>query len=147
MTRDRWGGRWLDAVWVILAAVAMGTFVAVAHYSAYGPMVPLGVGETILAVPLLVGIALGLLFHKTEPPALVLRGFLACAGAILLIFVTLYAPVFAGVVPSLADLGSEDAARLASVFTALFILPIHLLGNVIGRGIAEVFPPTARPSA
>ena len=123
----------------------MGTFVTVAHYSTYGPILQLGIGETILAVPLLVGIALGLLFHRAEPPALVLRGFLACAGAIALIVVTLYAPVLAGIVPSLADLGSGDAARLGSLFTAFFIIPVHLLGNVVGRGIAEVFPPAARP--
>lgn len=125
----------------------MGTFVTVAHYAAYGPILPLGIGETILGVPLLVGIALGLLFHRSEPQALVLRGFVACGGAIALVVLTLYAPVLAGIVPSLSDLGSEDAARLASIFTALFIIPVHLLGNVIGRGIAEVFPPAARPIA
>lgn len=134
-------------MWVTLAAVTMGTFVTVAHYATYGPILQLGIGETILAVPLLVGIALGLLFHRTEPSALVLRGFVACAGAIVLIVVTLYAPVLAGIAPSLADLGSDDAARLGSIFTALFIIPVHLLGNVVGRGIAEVFPPAARPSA
>ena len=145
--REGAGIPWLDGLWVGLAAFTMGTFVAVAHYAAYGPILPLGVGETILTVPLLVGIALGLLFHRVEPAALVLRGFVACAGAIVLIVVTLYAPVLAGITPSLADLGSEDAARLASVFTSLFILPVHLLGNVVGRGIAEVFPPAARTSA
>lgn len=137
----------MDGVWVTLAAVTMGTFVTVAHYATYGPMVELGIGETILAVPLLVGIALGLIFHRAEPPALILRGFVACAGAIVLIVLTLFAPVLAGIAPSLADLGSEDAARLGSVFTGLFIIPIHLLGNVIGRGVAEVFPPSARTPA
>ncbi len=144
MRRDELRARLLDAVWVALAALAMGTFVTVAHYATYGPMLPLGIGETILAVPLLVGIALGLLFRTAEPAALIFRGFVACAGAIALIAVTLYAPVLAGTVPSLADLGTEDAARLGSIFTALFIIPVHLLGNVIGRGIAEAFPPSTR---
>lgn len=143
MSGERLRQRLLTSLWVALAAVTMGTFVTVAHYAAYGPILTLGVGETILAVPLLVGTALGLLFYRSEPPALIFRGLVACAGAIAFVVLTVYAPVLAGIVPSLADLGGEDAARLASIFTALFIVPVHLLGNVIGRGVAEVFPAAA----
>lgn len=128
-------------MWIVLGAVAMGTLVAVAHFADYRPIVALGVGETVLAVPLLVGIGLGLLFYRDEPQALMFKGFLACLGAILLVTATVLLPVSAGIVSGLGDLGASDSARIGALFTALFIIPIHLLGNVIGRGIAELLPP------
>lgn len=123
-----------------MASVTMGTFVAVAHFADYGPMVTFDVGETVIGIPLIVGIVLGLLLSDDEPQSLVFKGFGASLGAIVIVAFTVYAPVLANVVQNLDDLGVAETARLASLFISLFIVPIHLVGNVIGRGVAEVFP-------
>jgi len=129
-----------EGLWIALDAVVMGTFVAVAHFADYNPLVPLSVGETVIGVPLITGMVLGLLLHKDEPQSVALKGFLACAGAIVLIVLTVYLPVLGGIVTSLGDLGTTDSARIGALFTSLFVLPIHLLGTMIGRGLAELFP-------
>ncbi len=136
-----------DALWLSLDATTMGTFVAVAHYADYNPLIPIGVGETILGIPLLTGLALGLLLRKDEPQAIALKGFLACIGAMIFVVLTVYLPVLAGIVTSLGDLGPTDSARIGALFTSLFIIPIHLLGTMIGRGLAELFPSAVDPRA
>ncbi len=139
-----------DPVWrglsqgfgVLFAACAMGTVVGVANLPEYGPLLRLDVGTAIIGVSLLAGIALGLMSDDEEPSGLILRTFLASIGAVAIVAVTVLAPVFAGVVPSLDVLGPPGSARLAAVFTALFVLPIHVLGGVIGFALADSFAPS-----
>lgn len=139
MWRDFVWKNLLEAGWVILAAVAMGTFVGVSHLTDYGPIVSLDVGATTILVPLVTGIALGLLVRAAEPQPVVLKGFAASLGAIVFIGIALYAPVVAGVVPRLESLGTRDLARLAALFTSLFIVPVHLVGNIIGFALQDMW--------
>jgi hypothetical protein len=124
-----------------MAALAMGTFVTVAHFGDYGPLLSIGVGETLLVIPFVVGLALGFLLTDDEPQFLVAKGFLAALGAIALIASAVYAPVLVGVVQTLDQLGAAQPARLASLFTAMFIVPFHIVGTVVGRAIAELLFP------
>ena len=141
--RDPWRRIVADVLWVAAAAVTMGTFIAVAHFADYGPAVSLDTGGTVIGIPLVTGIAMGVLLAHDEPQSLVLMGFISSLGAIAIVGLTLYAPVLAGVVPRLDELGTGELARLASLLTSLFIVPIHLVGNVIGYGLEEVFPSSA----
>ncbi len=118
----------------------MGTFVAISFFQDYGVPVPFDVGEAIIGVPILAGIAVGLASSRAEPQALVVKGFAASLGAIALVFVTVFAPVLSGVVGSLDDIGVSESTRIVSLIASLFIIPVHLLGSMIGYALAEVFP-------
>lgn len=131
----------LDVAFVVLAAVSMGTLVAVANFADYGPLVVLDVGATTILTGLGAGIALGLVLRNTTPQYLVLAGFLGSCFAVAIVFLTVYAPVLAGVVPGLEILGSTDTARLAIMFTSLFLIPIHVVGCVVGYALADFFAP------
>src|SRR3989304_5101424 len=121
-----------DAFFIVLAAIAMGTFVGAANFPDYGPLVALDVGTVIIGVSLVAGVALGLRIPDEEPQAVVLHAFASGLGAIVIVMVPAFAPLLAGVIPSLDVLGSSGSARLAFLFTALFIVPIHVVGSVIG---------------
>ena len=131
----RWG---LDALWVFLAAVTTGTFVATANLADYRPVAVLDVGATIIGISLLVGAALGVLHAREEPETLILKSFVASLTAIVIVGLTVYAPVLAGTVADLEELGTGGLARLASIFTALFIVPVQLVGSIIGLALADV---------
>lgn len=124
-----------------LAGIAIGTFVAVAGFSDYGPLVGLEMGSTIIGVSLVGGVLLGLLSRDEEPGPLILRAFLASVIAIAMVALTVLAPVLAGVLSSLEDLGSSGTSRLALIFTSLFIVPMVVVGAMIGYALADYFAP------
>jgi len=138
--RDRLGRYLLEAACVALAAVTMGTLIGISHLADYGPAAALDVGATTILAPLVTGVALGLLLTAAEPQPVILRGFAASLGAIVFVGVTLFAPVWAGAAPGLESLGTRDLARLAALFTSLFIVPVHLMGNVIGLALQDIWP-------
>lgn len=131
-----------DAFFIVLAAIAMGTFVSAANFTDYGPLVALDVGTVIIGVSLVAGVALGLRIPEEEPQAVVLHAFASGLGAIAIVMVTIFAPILAGVIPSLEVLGSSGSARLAFLFTALFIVPIHVVGSVIGYALSDLLAPS-----
>lgn len=119
----------------------MGTLIGIASLPEYGPLVQIEMGTAIIAVSLITGIALGLQVSEEEPSGLILRTFLASLGAIAIVAVTVLAPMLAGVVPTLDVVAPSGSARLGALFTALFIVPVHILGGVIGFGLADLFAP------
>lgn len=129
------------ALGVILSAVSMGALVGVASLPEYGPLLQIEVGSAIIGVSFIAGIALGLQTSEDEPAGLILRTFLASVGAITIVVLTVLAPMLAGVVPTLDVVGPSGSARLGAVVAALFIVPIHILGGVIGFGLADLFAP------
>ena len=118
----------IEAVFVVLAGFSMGALVVVANFAEYGLWLSLDVGGTIIFVALAAGIAIGLRLQDAEPQFLVLAGFVASSIAIVIVVLSVYAPVFAGVVPSLEALGPSDSARAVIIFASLFLIPIHLVG-------------------
>src|SRR5438034_9504050 len=91
----------IEAVFVVLAGFSMGTLVAVANFADYGLLLSLDVGGTIIFVALAAGIAIGLRLRDVEPQYLVLAGFVGSSMAIVIVLISVFAPVFAGVVPAL----------------------------------------------
>lgn len=131
----------VEAVFVVLAGFSMGTLVAVANFSDYGLWLSLDVGGTIIFVALAAGIAIGLRLRDTEPQFLVLAGFVASSIAIVIVVISVYAPVFAGVIPGLEALGPSDSARAVIIFVSLFLIPLHLVGCVVGYALADFLAP------
>ena len=119
----------------------MGTLVVVANFSDYGLWLSLDVGGTIIFVALAAGIAIGLRLRDTEPQFLVLAGFVASSIAIGIVVISVYAPVFAGVIPGLEALGPSDSARAVIIFVSLFLIPLHLVGCVVGYALADFLAP------
>ena len=131
----------IEAVFVVLAGVSMGTLVVVANFADYGLWLSLDVGGAIIFVSLAAGIAIGLRLRDAEPQFLVLAGFVASSIAILIVVLSVYAPVFAGVIPSLEALGPSDSSRAVIIFVSLFLIPIHLVGCVAGYALADFLAP------
>jgi len=131
----------IEAVFVVLAGFSMGALVVVANFADYGLWLSLDVGGTIIFVALAAGIAIGLRLQDAEPQFLVLAGFVASSIAIVIVVLSVYAPVFAGVVPSLEALGPSDSARAVIIFASLFLIPIHLVGCVAGYALADFLAP------
>lgn len=138
-----WVARLLDALWVVAAAWAIGAFVALAHLQDLQPFGFLGIGETILAVSLGVGFLLGLALSEDEIQVVVLKAFVVSLGAFIFVQLTVYAPVLTGVAPNLYVLEGLEAAR-ASPVTAIFLIPLNLLGSVLGRLFGEGFKASSR---
>jgi len=131
----------VEALFVILAGVSMGTLVVVANFADYGALLTLDFGATIIFVALATGIAIGLRLHATEPQYLVVAGFLGSLTAIVIVSLSVYAPVFAGAVPGLEALGPSDSARAVIIFASLFLIPIHIVGCVVGYALADFLAP------
>lgn len=141
MQRDVVRRGFIEAIFVLLAGFSMGTLAAVANFDDYGLLLTLDVGGTIILVAPAVGIAIGLRLRDAEPQYLVIAGFAASSLAVVIVLLTVFAPVLVGVVPSLEVLGSTDTGRVAILFTSLFIIPIHVVGCVIGYALADFLAP------
>ncbi len=131
----------IEASFVVLAGFSMGTLVVVANFVDYGLWLSLDVGGTIIFVSLAAGIAIGLRLRDAEPQFLVLAGFVASSIAIVIVVLSVFAPVFAGVIPSLEALGPSDSARAVIIFASLFLIPLHLVGCVAGYALADFLAP------
>jgi len=131
----------IESIFVVLAGFSMGTLVVVANFADYGLLLSLDVGATIIFVALGAGIAIGLRLRDAEPQYLVLAGFVGSSIAIVIVVISVYAPVFAGVVPGLEVLGPSDSARAVIIFVSLFLIPIHLVGCVVGYALADFLAP------
>src|SRR2546422_7297961 len=131
----------IEAVFVVLAGFSMGALVVVANFAEYGLWLSLDVGGTIIFVALAAGIAIGLRLQDAEPQFLVLAGFVASSIAIVIAVLSVYAPVFAGVVPSSEPPGPSDSARGVITFASLFLFPFPFSGCVPGYAPADFLAP------
>ncbi len=131
----------IEAIFVVLAGFSMGALVVVANFVDYGLWLSLDVGGTIIFVSLATGIAIGLRLRDVEPQYLVVAGFVGSSIAIVIVLISVYAPVFAGVIPSLEALGPSDSARAVIIFASLFLIPLHLVGCVAGYALADFLAP------
>ncbi|MFQ5907304.1 MAG: hypothetical protein ACE5JE_00525 [Thermoplasmata archaeon] len=136
--RADWKGGLWDALWIASAALLMGSFVAIAHLQAFGPLLILGVGETIMFVSLGAGILLGILLAKDYVHVVMGKAFVAFLGAFLFVALTVFAPVLVGVVPDQTLLQEADVAR-SSLVTVILVFPLILFGSVFGRLLGELF--------
>ena len=128
----------IEAVFVVLAGFSMGTLVAVANFADYGLLLSLDVGGTVIFVALAAGVAIGLRLRDAEPQYLVVAGFVGSSIAIVIVLISVFAPVFAGVVSAL---GPSDSARAVIIFVSLFLIPLHLVGCVAGYALADFLAP------
>lgn len=136
--RTSWQAGLWDTLWIASAALLIGSFVAVAHLQEFGPLVLLGVGETIMFVSLGAGVLLGILLAKDPIHVVLSKSFVAFLGAFLFVALTVFAPVLVGVVPDQALLQEADLAR-SSLVTGIFVFPLVLFGSVFGRLLGEAF--------
>ncbi len=143
--RADWRAGLWDALWIASAALLIGSFVAIAHLQVFGPLLILGVGETVMFVSLGTGVLLGILLAKDEVHVVMGKSLVAFLGAFLFVILTVFAPVLVGVVPNQTLLQEADVAR-AALLTALFIFPLILFGSVLGRLLGEAFKGSERRS-
>ncbi|HEV8594152.1 MAG TPA: hypothetical protein VGR51_01320 [Thermoplasmata archaeon] len=93
-------------------------------------------------MPLLTGFLLGILLTDQEIVAAAGAGLLAALVALLFISVFLFSPVLAGVAGSSEVLAAYSISRIA--LSAILLVPLVVVGSVVGRGIGDLFLPSVR---
>jgi len=96
----------------------------------------------ILFVPILTGFLLGVLLTDEEIVTAAGSGLMSSIVALVLIAVFLYAPVLAGVAKSTQPFAAFSLSRIA--LSAVLLVPLVVVGSVIGRGVGDLFLPSTR---
>jgi len=128
-----------------LGGVTLASFFVAAFFHAYSTFWTGDPGAVILLMPLLTGLLLGILITNDEIVVAAGAGLLAATLAVVLIGLFLFAPLLAGVAP--ANRATEAFSISRTVLSALLLFPLSVVGSVIGRGIGDLFLPSARVRA
>ncbi|MFQ6060140.1 MAG: hypothetical protein ACE5KV_02445 [Thermoplasmata archaeon] len=142
----------LYAAFSVLAwGVVSGVIVAYFFFSSFFPefsLIVVGdVGIAILVVPAFCGFVLGIMLSEYEERVVIYGSFLLTAVSMILIFLVLFLPLITGIAADISQLGSTDEERQAVVLSAIFILPISLIGGVAGKAFGETYLPSEEERA
>ena len=140
--RSRWRERAEILLWTAFGGVIMAAFFVASFFSAYSPLVVGDAGAVLLLMPLLAGLLLGILLTDEEIVVAAGAGLLAATLAVVLIALFLFSPVLAGVAPANRDTEGFSISRTA--LSAILLFPLSVVGTVLGRGVGDLFLPTAR---
>ena len=135
----------LLVLWTGLGAVIIASFFLAAFFNDYSPILAVDAGAVILLVPLLTGLLLGILLTDEEIVVAAGAGLLAATVAVGLIGLFLFSPQIAGVVPSTRAATAFSVSRTA--LSAILLFPLVVVGAVLGRGVGDLFLPSARTRA
>ena len=121
-------------LWSVLGGVIVAAFFVIAFFPDFGPFRFGDAGTVILFVPLFTAFILGLLLVDFELVQTVIAALVATGVAIGLVLGFMYSPDLAGV--------AVGPPRYEGAFSAVLLLPLILLGTVVGRAIGErILPP------
>ncbi|MCK4367186.1 MAG: hypothetical protein KAW84_04500 [Thermoplasmata archaeon] len=132
----------LALLWTFCGATTMASFFFISFFPEYSPF---GVGEigfSIMFLPITVSFVVGLLVNEFDVPAVVLISILLVVISVVIAFLAVYSPQVSGIVVDAGDLPSSDEQRMSMVFSALFILPLTLIGTVLGKAVGAVVLPS-----
>jgi len=141
----RWRALGLLVLWSVLGAVIIASLFLAAYFSDYSPILAPDPGAVILFIPLLTGLILGILLTDEEIVAAAGAGLLAATLAVVLIGLFLFSPVLAGVAPSNRATTAFSVSR--TTLSAILLFPLIVVGAVLGRGVGDLFLPSARTRA
>jgi len=132
----------LALLWTFCGAVTMATFFFISFFPEYSPFAEGEIGFSIIFLPITVSFVVGLLANEFEVPVTVLISILLVIISVTIAFLAVYHPVISGIVVDPRDLPSTDEQRMSMVFSALFIMPITLIGTILGKAVGAVILPS-----
>lgn len=132
----------LALLWTLCGAVTMATFFFISFFPEYSPFAEGEIGFSIIFLPITVSFVVGLLANEFEVPVMVLISILLVIISVIIAFVAVYHPVISGIVVDAQNLPSTDEDRMSMVFSALFIMPLTLIGTVLGKAVGAVILPS-----
>jgi len=105
---------------------------------------PINVGgfEALFLGPMVVGFLIGILLGEYEIPTLQYVSILTSIIAITIIGLAIYAPVISGEASSLAEVPQTVDERQSMVITTVFLIPLTMIGSVLGKAFREVALPS-----
>ena len=135
---------------VVLSALLWGTssavIVAYFFFSAFFPeFSPFGggdVGTAILVIPAFCGFLMGLVMNEYAMKEIIYGCFVLTVLSLILIYITLFIPMITGTANDVAQLASGEEERQAIVLSAIFILPVSVIGGVLGKAFGTSYLPS-----
>ena len=132
----------LALLWTFCGAVTMATFFFISFFPEYSPFAEGEIGFSIIFLPITVSFVVGLLANEFEVPVTVLISILLVIISVTIAFLAVFHPVISGIVVDPTDLPSTDEQRMSMVFSALFIMPLTLIGTILGKAVGAVILPS-----
>ncbi|MCK4456221.1 MAG: hypothetical protein KAW39_00610 [Thermoplasmata archaeon] len=120
----------------------MATFFFISFFPEYSPFAEGEIGFSIIFLPITVSFVVGLLANEFEVPVTVLISILLVIISVTIAFLAVFHPVISGIVVDPTDLPSTDEQRMSMVFSALFIMPLTLIGTILGKAVGAVILPS-----
>lgn len=134
---------WLFALfWTICGAITMASFFFMSFFPEYSPFAEGEIGFSVIFAPLAVSFMVGLLANELDVPVMVLLAVILVLVSVVIAFLAVYSPLFSGVVADATQLPSSDEQRISMVFTTLFIVPLTVIGTVLGKAVGGMILPS-----
>jgi hypothetical protein len=125
----------------------MATFFFISFFPEYSPFAEGEIGFSVIFLPITVSFVVGLLANEFDVPVMVLISILLVIISVVIAFLAVYSPLLSGVVGDPRLLPSSDEQRMSMVFSSLFILPLTLIGSVLGKAVGAVVLPSDKELA
>lgn len=129
-------------LWVSCGALTLATLFFISFFPEYSPFADMEIGFNVIFAPLAVSFMVGLLANEQSVPIMVLLSLILVFISVIIAFLAVYAPLVSGVVGDAAYLPSTDEQRMSMVFTTLFIIPLTIIGTVLGKAVGVVVLPS-----
>lgn len=120
----------------------MATFFFISFFPEYSPLAETEIGFSIIFAPVTISFIVGLLANEYEVSVMVLLSLALVAITVIIAFLVVYSPLLAGVVSDPIYLPSTDEQRISMVFSSLFIIPLTIIGTVLGKAVGRVVLPS-----
>ena len=128
-------GRALELLaWNLISGIIISYFFISTYLYSYSTL-PLRDASAIFFGPLFCGIMLGIILKESEMPILVFSVLLTTVISLLILLFVFLSPALLGVPMAYIILNMEVATLLS--IAALFIVPLSLIGVVIGKTLGE----------
>ncbi|MFQ6106277.1 MAG: hypothetical protein ACE5QF_01620 [Thermoplasmata archaeon] len=132
----------LAVLWTFCGAITMASFFFISFFPEYSPFAEGEIGFSVIFAPLAVSFMVGLLANEHNVSVMILLSISIVFIAAVIAFLAVYAPILSGIVSNATYLPSTDEQRMSMVFSTLFIIPLTVIGTVLGKAVGGVVLPS-----
>lgn len=129
-------------VWGTSSAVIVAYFFFSAFFPEFSPFGGGDVGTAILVIPAFCGFLMGLVMNEYAMKEIIYGCFVLTVLSLVLIYITVFIPMITGTATDVGQLASGEAERQAIVLSAIFILPVSVIGGVLGKAFGISYLPS-----
>jgi hypothetical protein len=129
-------------VWGTSSAVIVAYFFFSAFFPEFSPFGGGDIGTATLVIPAFCGFLMGLVMNEYDMKEIVYACFVLTVLSLVLIYVTLFFPMITGTAADVGQLASVEEQRQAIVLYAMFILPVSVIGGVLGNAFGTSYLPS-----